>query len=324
MQSSKSIFHTIFKLRMQSSRSTFSTIFKLRMQSSIFGPPGLYSARYSNSKYKALYSVLQVYIQQNIQHPNVELYIRSSSSIFNTIFKLRMYSSIFGSACLYLALYSTSECRTLYSVVQFLYSALHSTSQCRALYSVLLVCIQPYIQHTNVELYIRLSRSKLITIFNIQMQSSIFGPPCLYSALYSTSQYRALCSVLRVHIEHYIQRQYVMLYIRLYKSRCSTLYNTLMESSIFDSAGLYSALYSTSECRPLYSVLQVYIQHHIQTQTVELYIRLTGSIFSTIFKLRMQSSIFGSSGLYSVLYSNFESRALYSALYVNIQHYTVY
>ena len=43
-----------------------------------------------------------------------------------------------------------------------LYSALDSKTEYRALYSARQVYIQRYIQHPNVELYIRLSRSILI------------------------------------------------------------------------------------------------------------------------------------------------------------------
>ena len=169
------------------------------MQSSIFGPPVLYSALYSTSECMTLYSALQVYIQRYIQHPNVELYIRLSRSIFSTIFNIRMQSSIFGPPVLYSALYSTSECRALYSALQVyiqrkiqnlnveLYirpsrSKLSTRLKigCRALYSALQVCIQLQIQKPKVEPYIRLSRSILSTIFNIRMQRSIFGSPCLY------------------------------------------------------------------------------------------------------------------------------------------------
>ena len=63
----------------------------------MFGPPGLYSALYKNSECRVLFSAVLVYIKHYIQTPNVELYFRPSLSIFSTIFKLRMYSSIFGS-----------------------------------------------------------------------------------------------------------------------------------------------------------------------------------------------------------------------------------
>ena len=53
------------------------------------------------------------------------------------------------------------------------------------------------------------------------------------------------------------------------------------------SPGLYSVLYTTSECKALYSTFQVYIQNYIQQPNVELYIRLSNSFFSTIFKLWM-------------------------------------
>ena len=56
------------------SRSIFSCIFNIRMWSSIFDPPGLSSALYSTSEFRALYLALQVYIQFYIHHPNVELY----------------------------------------------------------------------------------------------------------------------------------------------------------------------------------------------------------------------------------------------------------
>ena len=145
-----------------------------------------------------------------------------------------------------------------------LYSPLYSTSEGRALYSDLQVYIQHYIQTTNVELHIRLFRSKLSTIFNIQMQSSIFGPRGLYSELYSNSEFRDIHLALQVHIQHYIQHPNVQLYIRysryilstirLYRSRCSTIYNIL--------------------------------------------IGLCKSIFSTIFNIRKKSSIFGPPCLY--------------------------
>ena len=361
---SRSIFNTIFKLRMQSSRSIFSTIFKLRMQSSIFGPPGLYSTLYSNyecrapglysvlySNYecRALYSALLVYIQHDIQTTNVELYIRPSRSIFNTIFKLRMQSSrsifstifklrmqssIFGSPGLYSTRYSNYECRALYSALQVYIQHYIQTQK-----EQLQVYIQYFIQTTNVELYIRLSWSIFNTIFKLRMQSSIFGSPGLYSTRYSNYECRALYSAPLVYIPHDIQTTNVELYIRLSWSIFNTIFKPRMQSSIFGSPGLYSTRYSNYECRALYSALLVYIQHDIQTPNVELYIRLSWSIFNTIFKLRMQSSIFGSPGLYSTQYSNYECRALfgspglystrysnyecralYSALLVYIQH----
>ena len=176
------------------------------MLSSIFGPPGQYSALYSTSECRALYLAAQVYIQHYIQHPNIELYIQPSRSIFSArLKKKRMLSSIFSPPGLYSALYSTSECRSLYSALQ--------------------VYIEHYIQHPNVELYIRLSRSIFSTIFNIRMQSSIFGPPGLYSALYSTSECRALYSALQVYIQQYIQNLNVELYIRPTRSIFSTIFN---------------------------------------------------------------------------------------------------
>ena len=45
---------------------------------------------YSASEYRALYSVLQVYIQPYIQTPNVELYIQPYRSKISTIFQLPM------------------------------------------------------------------------------------------------------------------------------------------------------------------------------------------------------------------------------------------
>ena len=149
-----------------------------------------------------------------------------------------------------------------------------------------------------IELYIPQSRSIFSTIFNIRMQRSRFHSPDLYSALYSTSECRALYSALQVYIRHYIQHLNVELYIRLPRSIFSAIFNIRMQSSIFGPPGLYSALYSKSECRALYSALQVYIEHYIQHPNVGLYIRLSRSILSTIFNIRMQSSIFGSPGLY--------------------------
>ena len=258
------------------------------MQSSVFGCPGLYSALYSTSECRALYSALQVYIEhyiqnlRQIQKPNEELYIQPSMSIFSAIFNIRMQSSIFGPPGLYSALYSTSECRALYSALQ--------------------VYIQRQIQNLNVELYFRPIRSIFSTRLKTRMQSSIFSPPVLYSALDKKNECRALYSALHVYIEQYIQHPNVELYIRLSRSILITIFNIRMQSSIFGSLGLYSALYSTSECRALYSALQVYIQHYIQHLNVELYIRLPRSIFSAIFNIRMQSYIFGPPGLYSALY----------------------
>ena len=144
------------------------------MYSSIFGPHGLYLALYSTSECRTLYSAFQVYIQRYIQTPNVEHYIRSSRSIFSTIFKRRMYSSVFSSPGLFSAVYSTSECRALYSALQ--------------------IYIHCYIQTPNVELFIRLSRSIFSTIFKLRI--------------------RALHSGLKVYIQHYIQHLTVELYIR--------------------------------------------------------------------------------------------------------------
>ena len=129
--------------------SIFSTIFKLRMWSSIFGNPGLYSAPFSNSECKALYSPLQVYIHHFIQHLNVELYIQPSRSIFITIFDKGMKISIFVSPGVYSALFSSFECRALYSSFQ--------------------VYNQYYIQTPNSELFIRLSRSLFNTILELRM-----------------------------------------------------------------------------------------------------------------------------------------------------------
>ena len=180
----------------------------------------------------------------------------------------------------------------------------------------LMACMQT----PNVELHIQLSMSN--------------------SVLYSTSQCRALYSVLQVYIEHYIQHPNEELYIRLCMSIFSTIFNIRMQSSIFCPAGLfstafklrmqnsifgspclYSAIYSNFECRALYSALQVYIQHSIQHPNAELYIRSSRSIFSTIFKLQMQSATFGSPGLYSALYSISKCRTPYSVLLVYFQHY---
>ena len=133
------------------------------MQNSIFGPPGppgLFSALYSTSECRTLYSAAQVYIQHYIQHPNVELYIQPSRSIFSAMFKNRMQSSIFSPPGLYSALYSTSDQKALYSALQ--------------------IYIQHYIQNLNVQLYIQPSRSTLSAILKNRMQSSIFSPPGLY------------------------------------------------------------------------------------------------------------------------------------------------
>ena len=134
------------------------------------------------------------------------------------------------------------------------------------------------------------------------MKSSIFGPPGLYCALYSKSECRALYSAHQVYIEHYIQH--------LPRSIFSTLFNIRMWSSIFSPLGLYSELYSKTECRGLYSALQVYIQRYIKKPNIQIYIRPSRSIFSAIVNIRMQSSIFDSPGLYSALYSRSECRAL--------------
>ena len=75
-----------------------------------------------------------------------------------------------------------------------------------------------------------------------------------------------------------------------------------------------------TDCRALYSGLQGYIQHYIQIPKVELYIMLSGSIFSTVFNIWILSSILCSPGLYSALYSTFEFWALYSTFKVYIQH----
>ena len=149
------------------------------------------------------------------------------------------------------------------------------------------VYIQHYLQHPKDELYIRSSRSIFSTTFKLRMQSSIFSYAGLYSVLYSTSQCRALYSVLQVYIQHYIQTPNVEIYIRLCRSIFSTIFNIRMQSSIFGLACLYSALHSNSECRAQYSAMQVYIQRYIQHPNVELYIRSSRSIFSTIFKPRM-------------------------------------
>ena len=151
---SRSIFSARFKkpnveLYIRPTRYIFSTIFNIRIKSSRFGTPGLYSALYSKSECRDLYSALQVYIQRYIKKPNLELYIQHSRSMFSARFKKTQIDPT------------------------GLYSALHSTSERRALYSALEVYIQHYIQHPNVELYIRLSMSIFSTIFNIRMQSSI-------------------------------------------------------------------------------------------------------------------------------------------------------
>ena len=138
--------------------------------------------------------------------------------------------------------------------------------------------VQHYIQHPNVEHYIRPSKSIFSTRLKNRMLRSIFGSPDLYSALDSKTAYRGLYSSLQVYIKHYIQYLNVELYIR--------------------PSSLYSALYSSPECRALDSTLQVYIQHYIQHPNVELYIqhyiehinialfvRSSTSIFSTIFDI---------------------------------------
>ena len=86
------IEHPNVELCCRSSRS----IFNFRMKSSIFGATALYSALYSNSECRDLYSALQVDIQDFIPHLNVEFFIYPS--------------------CLYSALYSTTECRVLKSI----------------------------------------------------------------------------------------------------------------------------------------------------------------------------------------------------------------
>ena len=198
------------------------------MQSSIFSPPCLYSALNSKTERRALYSALQVYIQRYIQHPNLELYIRLSRYIFSTIFNIGMQNSMFGPPGLYSALYSTRECRALYSALQ--------------------VYIQRFIQNLNVELYFQPSRSILSGIFNIRMQSSIFSPPGLYiQRQIKKTIWRTLYSALQIYIEPYIQHPNVELYIPLSRSILSTIFNIRMQSSIFEFLGLYSALYSTFE-----------------------------------------------------------------------------
>ena len=276
------IQHPNVELNIRPCRSIFSIIFNIRMQSSIFGPPGLYSSLYSKSECRPLYLALQVYIQHYIQHPNVELYIRLSRSIFSTIFNVRMQSSTFDPPGLYSALYSTFECRALYSAAQ--------------------VYIQHYIQHPNVELYIRPSRSIFSSILKNQMQSSMFSPPGLYTALDLKTDCRPLYSAPQVYIQNCIQHPNAELYIRLSRSILSTIFNIRLQSSIFGSPDLYSAQYPTCDCRALYSALYIYIQNYIQHPNVYLYIRPSRSIFSTIFKICMQSSIFGPPGLYSALY----------------------
>ena len=110
------------------------------------------------------------------------------------------------------------------------------------------------------------------------MQSTMFGHPGLYPALYSNSECRALYWALQVYIQCYIQHPSAELYIR------------------------------PSSCRALHSALQVYIQHYIQHPSVELYFRSSRSTFKTLFNIRMQSSIFSPPGLYSTLYSHYECR----------------
>ena len=160
-------------------------------------------------------------------------------------------------------------------------------TECRALYSALQVHIQLYIQHLNVELYIRPYRSIDKTIFVILMVSSIFNPPGLYSAQYSTSECRALYSALQVYIQHYIQYPNAELCIQSSRSIFNAIFKLRMKSSISSPSGLYSALYSTSDWRALNSVLQVYIQQFIQHPNVELCIQSSRHIFSARFKNRM-------------------------------------
>ena len=178
------------------------------MYSCIFNLPGLYSALYTNSERRTLYSAIQVYIQHYIQTPDVDFYNRPSGSIIITVFSIRMYSSIFGYPVLYSALYSTSECRPLYSALN--------------------VYIQHYIQRLNVELYIRLSNSIFSTRFNIRMLSSIFGSQCLYSALYSNFECSAFYLAPHVYNQHYIQTLNVELYIRNSRTMFSTIFIILM------------------------------------------------------------------------------------------------
>ena len=132
-----------------------------------------------------------------------------------------MQSSLFGSPWLYSALYSTSEDRSIFGLPGQ-YLAIYSTTECRALYSALQLYIQHYIQHTNVEVSIRPTRSIFSTIFKLLIYSSIFGYPGLYSALYLTSECRALYSTFQVYIQNYIQYPNVELYIWLSRSIFST------------------------------------------------------------------------------------------------------
>ena len=192
------------------------------------------------------------------------------------------------------------------------------------------------------------------------MESAIFGPPGLYSALYSTCECPALYSTLQVYI-HCIQHPNVELYIWPSRSILSTIFKILNVELYIRPLGLYSALYSTSEWA-LYSALQVYIQCHIQHPNVELYIRPWRSIiqhyiihpnvelyiqpfrstfsvrfkspnvelynrpsrskFKTIFNIWMYSSLFGSTALYSARDSKPECRALYSPLHFYIERYS--
>ena len=151
--------------------------------------------------------------------------------------------------------------------LNFQFLNIYTNSECIALYSALQVYIHHYIQHPNVEL--------------------IFGPPGLYSALYSNSECRAQYSALQDYIQHFIQHPNVELCIWSSKSIFNTIFKLRMSSSTCGSTSLYPALYSTSECRDLYSILQDYNQHYIQTPNVELYMRLFSSIFSTILNIRI-------------------------------------
>ena len=127
-------------------------------------------------------------------------------------------------------------------------SALYSNSECGALYS----AIQVYIQH-----------------------------------FFSNSECKALYSPLQVYIHHFIQHLNEELYIRPSRSIFITIFDKGMKISIFVSPDVYSALYSSFECRALYSSLQVYNQYYIQTPNSELFIRLSRSLFNTILEFRM-------------------------------------
>ena len=144
----------------------------------------------------------------------------------------------------------------------------------------------------------------------------MFGPPGLDSALYSTSDCKALFSAFQVYFQHFIQQPSKEDYIRLSRAIFSTLFKFRISKLIFDPPGLYSALYSNSICRALYSALYVYIIF-IQHLNVELYIKSSRSIFSTIFNNLLQSSIFGSIGLYSAQYLT-PNAELYTRLYRSI------